>query len=170
MTPHQILIVVIRLLAIILFLRLVAGSAPALRAVGEAPLVIWIIFALQFVVCAFMWFFPATLASILLRSGDKRVSAASVPFDNWRQLAVASIGIFVLARAVPDATYWLLLAGSDLFAPSELFSLSFEQKVSAVSTVVEVVVGSWLTFGAKHIGAAVFHSPPSAIAPDSEQS
>jgi hypothetical protein len=77
-------------------------------------------------------------------------------FDYWRNLAVATVGIFMLASALPTLTYWVVLAGSDVFAPSALVDMSYEQKANAVATLMQLAIALWLTFGARQVSAWLF--------------
>jgi hypothetical protein len=67
-TPHQILIVAIRLLTIFwLFgvLGQIAAAIATLQAMGTGTLSIWVLAGVQLAICLFLWFFPATIASKL---------------------------------------------------------------------------------------------------------
>jgi hypothetical protein len=75
-----------------------------------------------------------------------------VAFDQWRELVFVGVGIFVLARGVPNAIYWAILAG----APESSFpSFTLEQKVSAFTSLLEVAIGLILMLGASAIGALI---------------
>jgi hypothetical protein len=100
----------------------------------------------------FLWFFPGTLARRLLRAGNETVLAGSIPFDEWRDLGFVTVGVFVLARSVPTAIYWLILAGStELFAPD----FTLEQKVSVLATVLELLIGVGLILGARGLNRII---------------
>lgn len=155
MTPHQILIVAIRLLAIFWLLGVLAQLPTVLitmREMGGVASSFWLSPLLQFLVCAFLWLFPATLASKLLRSGNEPIPASSVPFSDWRDLLFIVVGVFVLARAVPDAIYWIAVGvASEPIVPD----LTFEQKVRVFATVLELVIGVALTLGAKGVANSI---------------
>lgn len=155
MTPHQILIVSIRLLAILWFLRVLAQLPTVIitmQEMGDVASSFWVSPLLQFLVCTFLWLFPATVASKLLRSGREPIPASSVPFSDWRDLLFIAVGLFVLARAVPDAIYWIVLGvASEPLVPD----LTFEQKVSVFATMLELVIGVALTLGAKGVGNSI---------------
>jgi hypothetical protein len=93
---------------------------------------------------AFLWLFPATLASKLLRGGMESVSAGSVSFHEWRDLCFVSVGTFVLARAVPTAIYWIIVA---VGSRPEMESFTFEQKASVLVASLEVTIGLGLVLG-----------------------
>jgi hypothetical protein len=156
MTPHQILIVGIRLLVILWLLNIFGQVASGLAAavhVGEELMLwarlTWVSIGIQVAVCALLWFFPATLASKLLRGGDVPVVSASIPFSEWRDLCFVTVGIFVLASAIPNMIYWVVFVGSvEPFGPD----LDPEQKAIAFSNLFELLIGLALTLGARKFG------------------
>ena len=155
MTPHQILIVGIRLLVIFwLFVILgqFAAAVASFERMGGAIAPIWIWSIIQFMVCVFLWLFPATLASRLLKSGDSPVSVTSTSFDEWRDLLFVTVGIFVLARAIPSVLYFVILAS--VSGPIEP-AFTLEQKVNAFAGVVELLIGVGLVFGAGGLAALI---------------
>jgi hypothetical protein len=152
-TPHQILIVGIRLLVIFWSLSVLGQMAAAVATfeqMGAATLPIWISVGIQSLACVFLWFFPATLASKLLRGGNSPISPGSASFAEWRDLLFVTVGIFVLARAIPNALYFAILAGA-----SEPFSPDFtlEQKVNTFAAALELLIGLGLVFGASGLGS-----------------
>lgn len=158
MTPHQILVVVIRLLAILWALQLLTLIGPTFSVVEQSEeqfATMWVPLVLQFIVCVWLWVFPATLAARLLRSGNAQVRVSDTSLAEWQNLALTVVGVFVLARAVPNAIYWLVLVVDSLkVAPAQdVFNL--EQKASALTAFVEIAIGFWLVFGANGISAFV---------------
>ncbi|GFE88715.1 hypothetical protein [Steroidobacter agaridevorans] len=155
MTPHQILIVGIRVLVIFWFLSLI-GQAAALPGtiqntdISAKPFLITLV--LQLVAIVVLWLFPATLASKLLRASNVQVQPSAVPFDEWRDLVFVGVGVFVLARAIPDIIYWSILA----LAPESSFpDFSFEQQANLVLSLIDLTIGLTLTLGAKGIAALI---------------
>lgn len=155
MTPHQILIVGIRLLVIFWVLSLLGQAGVLLNTiqnmdVSARPFLIT--FGLQLVAIVLLWLFPATLASKLLRAGNVPVQTSAVAFDEWRDLVFVGAGIFVLTRAIPDFIYWTILAT----APETSFpDFSFEQKTDAFVSLLELGIGLLLTLGAKGVAALI---------------
>ena len=77
------------------------------------------------------------------------VSLTSVSLSEWRDLCFIAAGVFIFARAIPDAVYWVILASaSEPVAPD----LTLEQKVSAVATLLELIIGLGLILGARGLG------------------
>jgi hypothetical protein len=141
MTPHQILIVAIRLLAIFWFLSILgqAGALVAtLRSTDISSTPFGITLGVQIVAVVLLWLLPATLAAKLLRSAKVPVQASAVAFDEWRDLVFIGVGIFVLARVFPDIIYWSILAAAP--EPNSP-SFTFDQKVGAFTSLVELAIG-----------------------------
>ena len=111
MTPHQIVVVVLRLIALIWLLYTlthVFGLFAVIRADPEAlvsrPIVMFSA-AFQVIVCLVLWFFPSTIAANLLRSAPgAETPAPTRPIAEWQVLGVIFVGLLALARAIPDST------------------------------------------------------------------
>jgi hypothetical protein len=155
MTPHQIVIVAIRLLAIF-WLFSILGQAGALVTtlqsmdISSTPFAISL--GVQIVAVVLLWLFPATLAAKLLRSAHVPVQASAVAFNEWRDLVFIGVGIFVLARTLPDVIYWAILATAP---ESNSPSFTFEQKVGAFTSLVELIIGLVLTLRASAIASLI---------------
>jgi hypothetical protein len=152
LTPHQILIVAIRLLAVFWLLN-VLGQLPIIivtfehteiPAAAAAGLL-----AIQCAISVVLWLFPATFARMLLRSGNTPVTNADTPPGEWHALCFVAVGVFVLARAFPDLAYWLILA-SNLDEP-----LTLDQKASFVATALQFAVGIALVLGATGLSVLI---------------
>ena len=153
MTPHQILIVAIRILAIFCFVSVlgrIAAAIVTMEQLGVTALSIWVAAGIELGVCVYLWLFPATLAAKLLRDGHSVVSVGSVPFTEWRDLLFVAVGLLVLAGSIPKAVYWAILAGaSEPFAQD----VTLEQKVSAGAAFLELAIGVGLVLGARGLGS-----------------
>lgn len=155
MTPHQILIVGIRLLVIFWFFSIL-GQAGALLSTLQNTTVSSTAFIIslgaQIVVAILLWLFPATFATKLLRAGNVAVQTGAVAFDEWRDLVFVAVGIFVLTRAIPDLIYWTILAA----APESNYpDFTLDQKAGAFASLVELAIGLVLTLGASGIGSVI---------------
>lgn len=148
MTPHQILIVGIRLLAILWLLNVLARVPVILVTFEHAemePYPALVALGLQFAVSVVLWLFPSAFAGMLLRAGKTPVSASDTPLGDWYALCFIAVGVFMLARALPDLAYWVVLAskGEPLAEPFTL-----DQKAGFAATLVELAVGVGLMLGA----------------------
>lgn len=156
MTPQQILIVAIRLLAVFWLLN-VLGRIPVLIMNlqvldPEGGFATALMMGVQFAVAVVLWIFPATFAGLLLRQGKMPVLTGNVPFSEWQALCLIAVGIFVLARALPDLAYWLILVPK-LDQLAEPFTV--EQKANFAATIVEMAVGVALILGATGLSSLI---------------
>jgi hypothetical protein len=160
MTPHQIVVVGLRLLAVAWVLFLL-GQAPMYFAQAAAyartinMTYIGVFWAAQLLMCTVVWFFPASIARKLLPSpkNDVVYESPAAPGD-WLTLGLIVIGLWVLFGGVTDAIYWLLfLAYNPL---DQVSGLNADAKAAMITTVLELVFGTWLVFGAKGLGALLW--------------
>ena len=164
MTPHQILIVGIRVLVIFWTINFLGQAGAILTTIQsmDVPAKAFLIsLALQLVAIVLLWLFPATLASKLLRGGNVPVQPSAAPFDEWRDLMFVGVGIFVLTRAIPDITYWAILATA---SESSFPDFSFEQKTNAFVSLLELAIGLFLTLGATGVAALVQKARSAGVA------
>jgi hypothetical protein len=165
MTPHQIVVVVLRLGALVWLLYTfshVIGLFAVLRAEPGAllnrPIVLFSA-AFQVIVCMALWFFPSTIAANLLRSAPESNEPASArPITDWQVLAVIFVGLLALARAIPDSIYWVTYAAMATGYNLGFFDLDADQKANALATVFELAIGLWFVFGAKRVAGLLFKS------------
>ena len=99
MTPHQIVVVGLRLVAILWLVHVVA-QLPLIFAqstinpdASDAPLV-GVVGFIQIAFCAILWFFPASIARKLLPSPNNDVVHANPPASqDWLTLGSILIGL-----------------------------------------------------------------------------
>ncbi len=156
MTPHQLLIVAIRLLAVFWVLNVLAQTplvivtSQTLDSEQSFTTAIWL--GILTAIAVVLWLFPATFARVLLRVGSTPAPANDTPLGEWQALCFVAVGIYVLAGAVPDLAYWVILAiGSAEF--SEPFTL--DQKATFVATIIDLAIGLALVFGATGISSLI---------------
>jgi hypothetical protein len=160
MTPHQIVVVGLRLLAVVWLLYMV-GQVPLLLAQSIAspdgfsvPLM-GAFAVVNLAVCAILWSFPATIATKLLPSPKNDVVYENAPASHdWLTLGSILIGVWVLSSAIADTIYWLAFSAMNRFDP--VSALNADAKAAMVSTAFELAIGAWLVFGAKGLGALLW--------------
>jgi hypothetical protein len=163
MTPHQIIVVVLRLIALVWLLYtlthvygLFAVLAEDPDALLSRPIVLFSA-AFQVIVCLALWFFPSTIATNLLRSAPPAHEPAPArPITEWQLFGVIVVGLLALAQAIPDAIYWVTYAAMATGYNLSFFDLDADQKANALATVFELSIGLWLVFGAKRVAALLF--------------
>jgi hypothetical protein len=163
MTPHQIVVVVLRLGALVWLLYTfthVFGLFAVLRAEPAALLnrpIVLISAAFQVLVCMALWFFPSTIATNLLRPApDAHEPAAARPISEWQVFGVIFVGLLALARAIPDAIYWVTYSAMATGYNLSFFDLDADQKANALATAFELAIGLSLVFGAKRVAVMLF--------------
>jgi hypothetical protein len=159
MTPHQILIVCLRLVALLWLLSVIRNLYLVFATLNADPspygAQVWLFAGLQVALLAVLWFLPATIAAKLLRAPRVPTEAPPPRLVEWQTLGVICIGLWALTRAVPDAVYWasFLKITSGAYPPLELEP---DQKAGIVATAVEIVIAVSLLVGAKGITALLF--------------
>ena len=163
MTPHHVVALCLRLVAIIwllytlshvhsLFMYLNAPPEIAIR----GP-VVWLVAFLQIATCAVLWFFPVTIATKLLPSAAAMPERPVPPsLIEWQTLGVICIGLWGLSRAIPDAIYWLTFFNMRVTTEYGSGDLDPEQMASVITTLAEIAISAWLLFGAKGFAAFLF--------------
>ena len=96
-----------------------------------------------------MWFFPLALANKLIP--DIKTKDAPVPLDpgSIEVVAFSVMGLWVLTTAIPDIFHWATYVYQVKNKHFGYFELTSENIGNIVSTVVELVIGFWLLFGAR---------------------
>jgi hypothetical protein len=162
MTPLQIATLGIRLVGLIWAVVAISNSHRWIAYFGAAttdslnlgPTIF--LAALQLATCAFLLMFPATTARLLLPSlRSVKEPAASTPLQ-WQTLAVISVGLWVLSRAIPDAFYWITFYVTAHRSGLEVFPLDPEHTAGVVATVIEIALGVWLTVGGQGLAEFLF--------------
>lgn len=120
------------------------GPRPSLVLVG-------LVLASSIAVCAFLWFFPLTIARKLLPVMREPRSENAMSGSVALSVGLTLLGVWVLAYALPDALYWATLFFLTHQAGSAYFEWGYEQIASIVTTVAELVMAAWLIFGSSGI-------------------
>ena len=108
------------------------------------------------VVAALLWFFPVTVARKLLPVMRTPQPALTVGGHLALSLALAVLGFWVLAQALPDTIYWLtfVLLSSRALIPLELLP---EHKAGMIATAVELAIAVGLILGHRAIAGWLRH-------------
>lgn len=106
---------------------------------------------------ALLWYFPLTVARKLLPvmkdSGPDRSTGPS----HLELLAFSILGAWVLAGALSDATYWFAFALVTNGSEYGEVQLGAENIASIWTTVIELLIGFFLLFGARGLVALLRH-------------
>jgi hypothetical protein len=124
-TPHQILVVAVRIFAIVWLLNSIGHLLAILRYSDTSEPYSWTAISLMWPIleligCVFLWFFPATLSRRLLRDTSKPEGAPGPKLSEWQSMIVIGVGLWTLSYAVPDVVYWIIHIGGYLRQGAEL--------------------------------------------------
>jgi hypothetical protein len=160
MTPLQLATLAIRLVALVWAVVTISNTHQWIPYLADAELGnvaarFAFMTALQVSICAVLFIFPATIATMLLPSLKSARTPEPAHSLEWQTVGVICVGLWVLTRAIPSAFYWATYyfvargAGLDEFA-------SDPQHIAGIATIaVEMALGLWLTIGGKGIAAAL---------------
>ena len=152
MSREDFVAIAARLFSIYLLISLikhVPGAAQLISQDHGAGLVIFYAVALiiGLLVCALLWFFPLTVARKLLPVMHEPRSEQSLDSSAAMSVGLTLIGVWVMAYALVDATYWLTLLVRTRQLDTAYFEWTPDQIAGMVATVIEVFIATWLIFG-----------------------
>jgi hypothetical protein len=150
-----------RLFSIYLLLNVVRNIPSSLQLLSQDQGMAWAgLYALALVigllVCAGLWFFPLTVARKLLPVMREPRFESSIDSSVALSLGLTLIGVWVLAYALVDGTYWLTLLIRTEQVDTTNFVWSHEQIAGMVATAVEFVISLWLIFGNSGIKRLIY--------------
>jgi len=159
LTPHQILAVCLRTVALIWGVYTLIHIPEQLirldHPLVDNRVVVCVIAGCQLGVCAVLWFLPGTIAKMLLTGKDVAESLAPRLVD-WQMLGVVLVGLFALAQAIPAAVYWVILLHSWLTGDFGAGGLTVAQRARLASVALELIIAVGLVFGARGITRYLF--------------
>jgi len=162
MSREDIIAVALRLFALFLVVTAVrhAAGLASLGRLEESAMTILaaaaLMFALTLAFAAVLWYFPLTIARKLLPSLRDAGAALSPQGLRVQEMAIVVLGLWVLASALPDTSYWLSLVLFTSGAGYESFSWLPENKANIVATAVEIVIGFVLILGARGLSNLLY--------------
>jgi hypothetical protein len=151
MTPHQTIAVAVRLFAIWLAITLVSNlitfnSQFTWQEYPNKLFATVLILTVIALVALALWFFPLTVARGLLTAASPqpaRASPSASP-DTWLAIGCALLGLWVLTAALPALVRESIILNSSDFATD-----TSEVRHWLIYHLGQVVIGIWLTLGAK---------------------
>jgi hypothetical protein len=159
LTPHQILVACSRLAALIWGIYTISHM-PEFLVHMNSPAVdnrtsLAVITAIQLSVCAYLWFFPTTVARVLLPA---KFAAPSFPshLKDWQMLGVVLIGLWEAAQALPRLVFWAVVINTPIGGDYSYNSLTPVQRGQLLWTLLQLATGIWLMFRARNIAAFLF--------------
>ena len=154
MTKEQIVALGIKLFAVFLLIygiRSVAYLLP-LSYFNDMSGWSWVmigVFSFAFCCIALvLWFFPLIISRKLLPADDVKEGETIASIKDIDVIAFSIVGLLVLATAVPDIFYWILM-WSVLLSGSLMEGVPANYMINTVVTVFELIIGFWLLLGAR---------------------
>lgn len=165
MSREDYVAIAVRLFAVWLFLTILRGGLAAVMGGGEfAPRALLLL--VPFIgVAAALWFFPLTLARKLLPAMREPKEPLGAPAREVEVVAFTVLGLWLLAQAISDASYWLILLWQMQRAPYEDMTWSADNIASVATTLVELAIALGLLLGARGLQRAL-HRLRGRPAPD----
>ena len=163
MNKTEVLAIILRFLAIAFaftFLSYVASSLTALQnQAGQVSTYIALVYiAVILLIACLLWFFPLTIASAILPSKDDKVTITNIDGSSILEIGIIIIGVYYLYYAVSDAFYWLfwVLVTARMSQGQGTMSLTPDQWVNIIITVIEFALALYLILGAKGIKTLIY--------------
>ena len=151
MSREDVIAVAVRLFAIFLFITLLRFFAGMMTLDQVSPLRVWVVPVVGVAICALLWFFPLSIARKLLPVMREPRSEAGMDGSMALSVGLTLLGVWLLATALPNATYWLSLFVLSRQSSGYHLGWGPEQMASIATTIAELVLAVWLVFGSAGI-------------------
>jgi len=114
---------------------------------SSTNVLIAVVTVLMLTLAAGLWFFPLTVANKLIPRSSKP-DDLHVPIDQAQSVGFSLLGLWVLTNSIPDSFYWAFMS-FQASRPNSMLELRASDYSYMVGTMVEVILGVWLLFGAR---------------------
>ena len=160
MSRLDVVAVALRVLAVFLVVMVLRFAGAIVQVLDSGSAGVIALYVLLTVVpplgaATLIWFFPLTLATKFLPVASDAIEPLPSDPGRLQEVAFSVLGLWVLATAVSDATYW----GTYLIFVSQMEvqmpMLPPDQKASFVATIAELLLGLWLLLGGRGIIGAI---------------
>jgi hypothetical protein len=105
-------------------------------------------------VAALLWFFPLSVARKLLPVMREPRPTVSPSSQTALELALVAIGMWVLASAISDSVYWVVML-VHVYNSTVPVEIDASQTARIVATITELLLGCWLVFGSRGLANLV---------------
>ena len=144
-----------RLFAVFLLVMVARSFPSAIALIDQEPrpslVLVGLVLALSLIACAFLWFFPLTIARKLLPVMKEPRSDSPMSESIALSVGLTLVGVWVLASALPDAVYWATIFLTVRQFETGMFEWGHEQIAQIATTVAELAFAIWLIFGSTGI-------------------
>jgi hypothetical protein len=158
---EDIIAVAVRLFAIYMLFHIVETVPGATQLISGQDGVAWTSLYISILVgagliCAFLWFFPLSIAKKLLPVMREPRSEKAVSAPVALSLGLTLIGVWFLAEALVDASYWLTLFIRSRQMSSVPVEWTHKQIASVVAAFTRLFLSVWLVFGTAGIRRLIY--------------
>lgn len=106
-------------------------------------------------IAVLLWFFPLTVARKLLPVMREPQAPLQAPAREVEAVAFTVLGLWILANALVDAAYWLLLAWMTRRSEFENLEWTSDQIASVLATAIEIALAIGLLLGTRGLQLAL---------------
>lgn len=162
MSREDLVAIAIRMFAVFVFvtvLRYLPSAAALFNQEGSRSYVIGygIVLSVSLSICAILWYFPLSIARKLLPVMREPRSETAMNGSIALSVGLTLIGVWILAKALPNVIYWLTIFLLTRQKNSEYFAWGNGQIAEMVFTAVELILAIWLIFGSSGIKRLIYH-------------
>jgi hypothetical protein len=156
MSREDVIAVAVRLFAIFLLVTVVRTIPGTLAVIDQAEpkpslLLVWLLSGLSLALCAYLWFFPLTVARKLLPAMREPRSDTAMNGSVALSVGLTLLGVWVLSHALPDAIYWVTLFLLSRQIDAGQIDWQHEQIANMIATAGQLALALWLVFGSSGI-------------------
>jgi uncharacterized protein YqhQ len=94
-----------------------------------------------------LWFFPVFVANKLLSNVESE-NRLTLPFEQVQAVGFCLLGLWIIATAIPSTVFWTVMS-YHAAKPGAVLSLDTREFASMTAVGVQLIIGTWLLFGAK---------------------
>lgn len=161
MSREDFIAVASRLFSIYVLFSIVRSAPGAAQMLSQDQGMTWVglylfVLIIGLLLCAFLWFFPLTVARKLLPVMREPRSEEAIRSPTALSLGLTLIGAWFFANALVDASYWLALFVRSRQTSNIRVDWTPEQIASMIATAVELIISFWLLFGSTGITQLIY--------------
>ena len=156
MSREDVIAVAVRVFAIFLLVSVVRTFPSAIALIDQAEpkpslALVALVSVLSLALCAYLWFFPLTVARKLLPAMREPRSETAMNGSVALSVGLTLLGVWVLTSALPDAIYWVILFLHSRRIDAGPIEWQHEQIANMIATTGQLALAVWLIFGSSGI-------------------
>ena len=163
MNKNDFLALAIRLFGIFLLVSIIRDSSAFIFTMmnfGEGNntwlLVSSVIISIFILVALILIKFPLTIAGKIMTKIDSKEQIVSFNKDDIQYVGFTIIGMFLLARTLPDVFYWASFVFQANLVTDSSITITAKDKSNMISTACEIIISIVVLFGANGIQNIIY--------------